>query len=216
MLAGAVGSGRQVKARAANEDEVMATLTLPYTDPADARKMASIHSNPPGVATDYASVVYRRFGKGKVIWVAAPLEAAVQQPHKEAFAQMIRTLAAAPFSFEADAPPAVEVTLFHQPDKKRYLVNVVNEQELLPPVPVFDMRVQGEAGRQAGDAGGAAARRESPALRGQGRLRRDRRAQARHLPDAAAGVRVERGAPQGSSLWPATRDALWTLHLLPE
>ena len=30
-LAGAVGSGRQVKARAANEDEVMATLTLPYS-----------------------------------------------------------------------------------------------------------------------------------------------------------------------------------------
>jgi hypothetical protein len=135
-------SGRQVKARAANQDEVMATLTLPYTDPADGRKIASIHSNPPGVATDYASVVYRRFGKGKVIWVAAPLEAAPQQPHKDVFANMVRTLAGVPFSFEADAPPAVEVTLFHQPDRKRYLVNVVNEQELLPPVPVFDVRIR--------------------------------------------------------------------------
>ena len=147
-LAGAVGSGRQVKARAANEDEVMATLTLPYTDPADTRKMASIHSNPPGVATGFASVVYRRFGEGRVIWVAAPLESAVQQPHKEAFAQMVRTLAAAPFSFEADAPPAVEVTLFHQPDRKRYLVSVVNEQELLPPVPVCDMRVRVRLGER--------------------------------------------------------------------
>jgi hypothetical protein len=135
-------SGRQVKARAANEDEVMATLTLPYTDPADSRKIASIHSNPPGIATDYASVVYRAFGKGKVIWVAAPLEAAVQQPHKDAFANMIRTLASTPFSFEADAPPAVEVTVFHQPNRKRYLVNVVNEQELLPPIPVFDISIR--------------------------------------------------------------------------
>jgi hypothetical protein len=135
-------AGRQLKARAENEDEVMATLTLPYTDPADSRKIASIHSNPPGIATDYASVVYRTFGKGKVIWVAAPLEAAVQQPHKDAFANMIRTLASTPFSFEADAPPAVEVTVFHQPDRKRYLVNVVNEQELLPPIPVFNIPIR--------------------------------------------------------------------------
>jgi hypothetical protein len=135
-------SGRQVKARASNEDEVMATLTLPYTDSADSKKIASIHSNPPGIATDYASVVYRSFGKGNVIWVAAPLEAAVQQPHKDAFANMIRTLASAPSSFEADAPAAVEVTLFHQPDRKHYLVNVVNEQELLPPIPVFNIRIR--------------------------------------------------------------------------
>jgi len=135
-------SGRQVKARAVNQEEVMATLTLPYTDPEDGRKIASIHSNPPGIATDYASVVYRRFGKGKVVWVAAPLEAAVQQPHKDAFAHMIRALAGAAFSFEADAPPAVEVTVFHQPDRKRYLVNVVNEQELLPPIPVFNVSVR--------------------------------------------------------------------------
>jgi Hypothetical glycosyl hydrolase 6/Beta-galactosidase trimerisation domain len=134
--------GRQVKTKAANPVEVMATLTLPYTDPQDTRKIASIHSNPPGVATDYASVVCRPFGKGKVIWVAAPLEAAVQQPHKQVFIQMIRSLASAPFSFEAEAPPVVEVTLFHQPDKKRYVVNLVNEQEVLPPVPVFNATVR--------------------------------------------------------------------------
>lgn len=132
-------SGRQVKARAANQDEVMATMTLPYTDPQDTRKIASIHSNPPGIATDYASVVCRSFGRGRVIWVAAPLEAAVQQPHKQAFTKIVRSLAAAPFSFEVDAPTAVEVTLFHQPDRKRYLVNLINEQDLLPPIPVFDI-----------------------------------------------------------------------------
>ena len=141
-LAGAVGSGRQVKARAANVDDVMATLTLPYTDPSDTRKMASIHSNPPGIATDFASVVYRRFGKGRVVWIAAPLEAAVQQPHKETFARIVRALAATPFSFEADAPPTLEVTLFHQSERKRYVVNVVNAQELLPPVRACDVRVR--------------------------------------------------------------------------
>jgi hypothetical protein len=77
-----------------------------------------------------------------VIWVAAPLEAAVQQPHKQAFTKMVRSLAAAPFSFEVDAPAAVELTLFHQPDRKRYLVNLINEQDLLPPIPVFDIPVR--------------------------------------------------------------------------
>jgi len=66
----------------------------------------------------------------------------VQQPHKDAFANMIRSLASRPFSFEADAPAAVEVTVFHQPDRKRYLVNVVNEQALLPPIPVFNIPVR--------------------------------------------------------------------------
>ena len=132
----------QAKARASNRDEVLATLTLPYTDPADGTKLASIHSDPPGIATDYAAVVYRPYGKGRVMWVAAPLETAEQAPHKRVFAQMVRALSGNPFSFEADAPGAVEVTLFHQPDRKRFLVNAVNEQEQLPPIPVSNAKVR--------------------------------------------------------------------------
>ncbi len=137
-----VGSGRQVKAHAKNARDVMATLTLPYTDPSETKRMASIHSDPPGLATDYASVICRRHGGGRVIWVAAPIEAADQEPHKSVFVHMVRTLADGPLSFEIDAPPAVEMTLFHQPDKKRYIVSLINEQELLPPVPVFNVAVR--------------------------------------------------------------------------
>jgi hypothetical protein len=139
---GGVGNGRQVKARAKNPDNVVATLTLPYTDPSDTKKMASIHSNPPGIGTDYASIVYRRHGKGHVIWVAAPMEAADQEPHKSVFAHITRTLANGPLSFEVDAPPAVEITLFHQPEKKRYIASLINEQELLPPVPACNVAVR--------------------------------------------------------------------------
>jgi hypothetical protein len=132
----------QAKARASDRDEVLATLTLPYTDPADGARLASIHSDPPGATTDYAAVVYRAYGKGRAMWVSAPLETAEQSPHRRVFAQMIRELATKPFSFEAHAPSAVEVTLFHQPDKKRFLVNVVNEQEQLPPIPVSNVTVR--------------------------------------------------------------------------
>jgi hypothetical protein len=132
----------QAKARASNRDEVLATLTLPYTDPADVTKLASIHSDPPGVTTDYAAVIYRPHGKGRVMWVSAPLETAEPAPHRKVFAQMVRELASRPFSFEAEAPAAVEVTVFNQPDKKRYLINLVNAQEQLPPIPVFDAVVR--------------------------------------------------------------------------
>jgi hypothetical protein len=132
----------QARARASNRDEVLATLTLPYTDPADGAKMASIHSDPPGVSTDYAAVVYRPYGKGRLMWVSAPLESTEPGPHRRVFAQMVRELASRPFSLEADAPGSVEVTLFHQPDKKRFIVNVVNEQEQLPPIPVSGVTVR--------------------------------------------------------------------------
>lgn len=135
-------SGPQMKVRGLHRDEVMATLTLPYTDPADGTRIASIHSNPPGVATDYPAVIHRSYGRGRVIWVSAPLELADQEPHRTVFAQMVRALAARPFSFEAEAPAAVEVVVLHQADKKRYLVSLINEQEQLPPIPVFDATVR--------------------------------------------------------------------------
>lgn len=134
--------GPQLKARALDPGDVIATLTLPYTDPSDGSRLASIHSNPPGIATDYAAMVHRSYGEGKVMWVAAPLEAADQAPHRRVFAKMIEALATAPFSFRAEAPAAVEVIVFHQPDRKRYLVSLINEQEQPPPIPVFDAVVR--------------------------------------------------------------------------
>jgi hypothetical protein len=119
---------------------------LPYTDPGDGAKMASIHSDPPGVSTDYAAVVYRPYGKGRVMWVSAPLETAEPASHRGVFRQMVRQLASQPFSFEAEAPRAVEVTLFDQAERKRYLINVVNAQEQLPPIPVSNATVRVRVG----------------------------------------------------------------------
>ena len=49
---------------------------------------------------------------------------------------------AGPFTVEADAPKAVEVTTFHQPDRRRYLIGLVNFQKELPNIPVSDIRVR--------------------------------------------------------------------------
>ncbi len=46
------------------------------------------------------------------------------------------------FSFGADAPAAVELTLFHQPERHRYRLSLVNFQKDLPNIPVADIPVR--------------------------------------------------------------------------
>ncbi len=134
--------GSQVKAEAKKGAKVLATVTLPYTDPKDPSRFASIHSNPPGIPTDYPSVVLNEYGKGKVVYVAADLEVARQEPHRLIFVNLIKMLSSKPFSFEADAPKSVEITLFHQQDKKRYLVNLLNFQTELPNIPIEGIKIR--------------------------------------------------------------------------
>lgn len=134
--------GSQVKVKAKKGAKVLATVTLPYTDPKDVHRFASIHSNPPGISTDYPSVVLNEYGKGKVLYVAADLEAAKQEPHRLVFTNLIKMFSSKPLSFETDAPKSVEITLFHQEEKKRYLVNLLNFQAELPNIPVEGIKLR--------------------------------------------------------------------------
>ena len=134
--------GRMPLATASSGGDVLATLALPYTNPAKTERFASIHSDPPGRVTQSAAVVLRGHGKGRVLWTAHPIEKAEQPPHKRCFEAMVRKLAGGEFSFEADAPAAVEVTAFQQPEHGRYILHFVNMQEELPPVPAGGIRVR--------------------------------------------------------------------------
>ena len=134
--------GSQTKVEAKKGTRVLATLTLPYTDPKDPTHFASIHSNPPGIATEYPSIVFNKYGKGKVLYVAAELEAVKHKPQRLIFVNLIRMLSQKPFFFEADAPESVEVTLFHQKDKRRYLISLLNYQAKLPNIPVEGIKLR--------------------------------------------------------------------------
>ena len=59
---------------------VAATITLPYQS--EKYGFSSIHSNPPGVATDYPGVVVKPYGKGTVIWAAGGIESRKPQDYK--------------------------------------------------------------------------------------------------------------------------------------
>jgi hypothetical protein len=123
-------------------DEVVATITLPYTDPFDTSRFASIHSDPPGRRTEHPAAVLRTVGAGRVLWVGSPIEKAVQHPHRSCFLQMVRSLVPQGFSFTADAPAAAEITVFRQEQARRTIVHLVNLQEELPAVPLAGLKVR--------------------------------------------------------------------------
>ncbi len=130
------GPVMEVKAR--EGAEVLATTTLPWPAP-DGSKFSSIHSNPPWQQTGQPEVVLNRFGKGRAIYTASLLENV--EGLSETFIRLVRELGG-DFRFEADAPPVVEMTIFHQPDRHRYLLSLVNFQRDLPNIPVEGIEVR--------------------------------------------------------------------------
>jgi hypothetical protein len=118
--------------------DVLATITLPYTDPADPVHFTSIHNNPPGIATSHPALVVNRFGKGMSVWSAGDLETA--ELAEGVFANVVGLLAG-PLTVETDAPKPVEVTTFRQASG-RWLVTLLNFQRDLPPVPVEGIAVR--------------------------------------------------------------------------
>jgi hypothetical protein len=130
------------RAKAHDAREVAATITLPGTDPDDPSRFVSIHSDPPCKPTDLPGVVCHSFGAGRSIWIAAPLEDHAQHLHRTVFLAMIGHLASGPWSFEVSAPPAVEALVYLQQVNARFVVCLVNVQELQPTVPVHAIRVR--------------------------------------------------------------------------
>lgn len=116
---------------------VLATRTLPW--PArEPRSFSSIHSDPPWQSTDRPEVVVNAFGRGRAIYAASCLESV--EGLAPAFIQLIRHLEKQ-FTYEVLAHPVIEATLFHQPDRSRYLMNLVNFQKDLPNLPVENLQV---------------------------------------------------------------------------
>lgn len=69
--------------------EVIAKIVLPYTNPLDPNRYASIHSNPPGIVTNYPGVVEVKYGKGKVIYSVGQIELEKRQNYKDIFTRLI-------------------------------------------------------------------------------------------------------------------------------
>jgi hypothetical protein len=134
--------------------EVLATITLPFAPPAQGRPIGSrfgaIHSNPPALTpgTD-PGIVWNTFGKGKAVWVAAPIETSSEAVNARLVGALLKRALPGPYQFEVDTHPSVEMTLFHQAEKKRLLATLLTMQLQLPALPVnATVRVQVPAGKK--------------------------------------------------------------------
>ncbi len=136
------GYGMQVKATP--NATVLATTTLPWQAP-EPSQFASIHSDPPWVATDLPELTVHEFGRGKAIYAATLLETIDELGGT--FVSLLRTFAG-PFRFEVDAPASVEATVFHQKDRKRYVVALADFQAQLPNIPIEGIKVRLQLGHR--------------------------------------------------------------------
>ncbi len=141
-------AGPMVKVAALPGAQVLATVTLPFAPPALGRPIGShfgaIHSNPPNPTPGRdPGIVSNSFGKGRAVWVAAPIELSSEAVNTRLIAALVRTALPAPYHFEVETHPSVEMTLFHQKDKKRLLAGLLTMQDQLPAFPVnAKVRVQ--------------------------------------------------------------------------
>ena len=122
--------------------KALAYLKLPYTRP-DEIRFSSIHSNPPGISTDYPAVVEGKYGKGSFIWSALPIEAQDMHEYRAIFLSFIRRLAPdMQPSFLTEAPDDVEITLFE--DKDAYYVNAIHldERTVMPTIEPFEIGIK--------------------------------------------------------------------------
>ena len=130
---------RQQLIAAQPEADVLGELALPWTHPADQWRFASIHNNPPGRYTGRPAIVHNRYGAGQAIYVSGAIERAGSLP--ELFINLLQRMGPT-WSFESNAPKPVEITLFHQPEESRWLINLINFQQALPNIPVRDIHVR--------------------------------------------------------------------------
>ncbi|MBO4594593.1 MAG: hypothetical protein J5697_02695, partial [Clostridia bacterium] len=71
--------------------DVKAKIVLPYTDPDDKRRFASIHSNPPEKVTDLPAIIETKYGKGLVVWCGATVENDERENFKRIFTAIVKS-----------------------------------------------------------------------------------------------------------------------------
>ena len=125
-----------------NPKTVVATITLPYTEP-DSIAFASIHSDPPGRSTRIPAVVVRSYGKGRVVWSALPMEGMELEDYGEILLSLVFE-GKRDFLIRTDAPESVETVVFDAEGEQ--LIHVVNHNERMhvPDVPPFRISVRCE------------------------------------------------------------------------
>lgn len=134
-------NGKQMLVKNPENKTVLATITLPYTDPEDKTRFASIHSNPPGKKTEIPSIISGGYGKGKIIWSAASFAVNPQQAHKNVFIRLLQSLYGGCSVLSSNAPYFVQFTVFDDEENRELYFHAVNVQQQDPLIRIGDFDV---------------------------------------------------------------------------
>lgn len=130
--------GYRMSVSANEKTQILATTTFPWPRE-NRRRFSSIHSDPPWQPTDEPEIIFHHYGKGKVIYCSSLLESVDEL--EDTFISLIQKLNSN-FTLKTNAPQCVEITLFHQPEKHRYIMSLLNFQKELPNVPVHEIHLE--------------------------------------------------------------------------
>lgn len=130
--------GRQTLVDAAADLTVLASLTLPYTDPFAAR-YASTVTDPPGRFTGRPAVTFHTYGAGRVAYCAGVLESETHSSQRAVLARLVASLAPSPLSWSTDAPSCVEVNVYEQAERGAVVAHFVNLQDRVPAIPLHNI-----------------------------------------------------------------------------
>jgi len=147
-------AGPMVQAELLPDTEVLATVTLPWVAPeegtTDNGRYSQIWSNPP--ARDpgkYPGITMHAYGKGRAVWIAAPIENTQHDVNARLLAHLVRKSLPGPYYFTAETHPKVELTVFDQQTKKTLLLTLLNMRTEEPPSTVEAVvRVKHPAGKR--------------------------------------------------------------------
>ena len=126
-----------------DENDVIATFTLPYTNQ-ETVKFASIHSNPPGVETNIPAAIYKEYGKGKVFWSAVPFESLSNYYYREIFVNILNTFLSLDATVKSDAPKDVELVTFKTDNEMLLSTVLLNDDRKARRVEDFTISIKSE------------------------------------------------------------------------
>lgn len=129
-------AGYQLQIEPTEPCEVWGSLALPYFPPQDVHRFASALSDPPGIYTTQPALISHTYGKGRVVYSAAKVEVSDADVHRDFFRELIVELVGEQPLLRTDAPKVAETIIWRR--ENDYLVNLLNFQTPLPPVPLYN------------------------------------------------------------------------------
>ena len=127
----------------AEDARVLATMTYPISDARDFRRYSAAISDPPHRATNLPAVVYHPYGKGACLYSCAPVEQSTADCVVEVFNAMILSLLeeAGGLTLRCEETEYLEHVLRHNPQKRKYTVSLLNNQDVKKIVPLYEAEV---------------------------------------------------------------------------